>query len=85
MVLTERNSGKYLSRRWHRERERAHERPSDYTDTELEWLELTRAECGTHEPELYRTETQPIGDTPFRDRRERIYDLRDRPGAGGRD
>lgn len=85
MVLSERNGGKYLSNRWHEERERAHQRPEDYTDAEKEWLEIPSTEPGTHNPDRFEVDTMPIGGNPFREPRIRRYDLRDRPGAGGSD
>jgi len=86
MVLSERNGGKYLSKDWQRRREEAVTDPDRFSDNELEWLEVTRAAAGTHNPERFKVETMPIdGNTPFRERRIRTYDLRARPGAGGRD
>ena len=77
MVQSSRNGGKYLSKRWERERQRAVRDPSAFSDIELSWLEVTRVNVSEHDPTIYEAETTPI-DPLTRPRRIDIRDTEER-------
>ena len=78
-MLSSRNSGKYLTRRWHRGRDLA---MRDGSDTDQTWLELSDHDVsGVHSKETYETETTPID--PLTSPRAR--DIRDIPERGGKE
>lgn len=76
-MLSSRNSGKYLSGRWSRERDRA---MRDGSTTDQDWLELSDNDVsGRHSKETYETETTPVD--PLTEPKTR--DIRDNPKRGG--
>lgn len=85
-MLTERNSGKYLSEEWRRRRAQALIDRTGFLPEELEWLEIKEHQgLGDMRPERYEVESTPIVGQPYARERRRMIDIRDRPEAGGRD
>lgn len=61
MVLTSQDSGKYLTKKWHRERADAMIDKRDYTDAEQAWLEVTgEPTIGLDNPDVYKVPFDPI-------------------------
>lgn len=85
-MLTEQNSGRYLSAEWQRKRAQAMIDRTGYSLEELEWLEIEDHQgWGDMRPERYEVETLPVVGQPYARERRRMIDIRDRPEAGGRD
>ena len=61
-MLTTAGTGKYLTRKWQRDRESALIDRSAFTDAELEWLEVGAGEgiVSEHDPGNLKVPTQPI-------------------------
>jgi len=80
MTLSLQNSGKYLSRTWHRNRGRALVDRTRFDDDELAYLEIGESEGrGVWNDDTYMVETAPAEpSTP----KEKI-DVRKRPECGG--
>lgn len=78
-MLSSRNTGKYLSNNWHKERNNAMKDAYVSGDYSQEELELTDHQIsGVYSDETYEAETTPIEpDTP-----SRVYDIRDDPKKG---
>lgn len=61
MTLTTQNSGKYLSKKWHEDREKAFRNREDFTDEELEYLEATDAPTvSPDDPEVFMVDMDPV-------------------------
>lgn len=85
-MLTEQNSGRYLSAEWHRKRAQAMIDRTRFSQQELEWLEVEEHQGrGEQLPARNRIESTPIVGEPYARERRRMIDIRDRPEAGGRD
>ncbi len=83
-MLTEQNSGKYLSAEWHRKRAQAMIDRTRFSAAELEWLEIEEHQGrGQLLKESYMVDTRPVVQEPFARTSIRRYDVRDRPQAGG--
>lgn len=81
-MLSSQDSGKYLSGKWHRERDRAMRDGSVTGDYSQSQLELSDHDVsGVHSKETYETETTPID--PLTSARAR--DIRDIPERGGKE
>ncbi len=85
MVLSQRNSGKYLSKEWHDKRAQALVDRTRFSDAELEWLEVGENEGrGKLDRDNFLAETQPFGESVYYGvTKVKRYDVRDRPEAGG--
>lgn len=59
-MMSTADSGKYLTKKWHRDRARALVDRTRFTAAELEWLEVGDNEgLGRHDPETYRFRSTP--------------------------
>lgn len=77
-MLTTAGTGKYLTRKWQRDRSRALIDRSAFTTDELAWLEIGADEgiVSEHDPGNFKVPTQPID--PFTD--SRTIDMRKHTG-----
>lgn len=81
MVLTSQDDGKYLTKTWHAEREKALRDQRDFTDEELAWLEVTdEPTIGVGNPDVYKVPVVPID--PNTETGGKKLDLRDDPRIG---
>lgn len=81
MVLTSQDSGKYLTKKWHSERQKALLDQRDFTDAELAWLEVTaEPTIGVGNPELYEIPFQPLD--PNTESKGKKLDIRNDPRIG---
>lgn len=81
-MLSSQNSGKYLSSKWHSERDRAMRDGAVSGDYSQSQLELSDHDVsGIHSSSPYLTETTPVD--PFTQPRAR--DIRDVPERGGKE
>lgn len=63
MPLSHQNSGKYLSKKFDKDRQDAFIRPDTFCADEQAWMEIsTLAEAGVRDPDKWMITTQPIGD-----------------------
>jgi len=85
-MLTEQDSGKYLSAEWQRKRAQAMIDRTRFSQQELEWLEVEEQQGrGQLRKESYMVESRPVVSDPFARPNYKRYDVRDRPEAGGSD
>ena len=81
MVLTTQDCGKYLTKKWHRERADALIDKRDYTDAEQAWLEVTdEPTIGLDNPDVYEVPFNPLD--PNQKTSGRKYDIRKDPRIG---
>ena len=87
MVLTSANSGKYLLKRWHEQRAEAMEDRTQFSQEELDWLEIGANDgLGEFNDDNFKTINQPIDpNAPFGPPKTRMIDIRQRPGQDGVD
>ena len=79
MTLSLQNSGKYLSRKWHRDRGKALVDRTGFEDYELDRLEVGANEGkGVWNDDTYGVETAPAEP----DTRRKKFDIRKRPECG---
>lgn len=78
MVLSTRNSGKYMSRRRQEERNHALRNREGYTASQLSYLDITGADGGGQfDPYKYKIDTQPVPpETPLKVNPVRRLDIR---------
>ena len=82
MVNSSSNTGKYLMEKWHTDRDKAIRDRSDFTDEELEWLDLdpdTLPPKGLDNPDLYKIDFDPLDPLTARGKK---LDMRDDPEIG---
>ena len=61
MVTTTQDDGKYLTKTWQTMREKALLDQGDFTDEELEWLEVTdEPTIGAHYPKNFEVPYNPV-------------------------
>lgn len=84
MVLSSRGSGKYLSGKYARDRNKAMRDKTGFDADELEYLEITGTDgTAVHQDRTYEIDTEPVDfNTP---RRTEKVDIRKRPECGDSD
>ena len=77
-MLTTRGTGKYLTKRWNEMRCRALVDRFQFTDAELEWLEIGPEEgiVSPYDPNTWLIETQPIDGPDLVSTSPRLVDAR---------
>jgi hypothetical protein len=61
LVLTSQDCGKYLTKTWQAERQKALMDQRDYTAAELAWLEVTNEPTiGLDNPDVYKIPFEPL-------------------------
>ena len=81
MVQTSQGDGKYLTKKWHEDREKALLDQRDFTDAELAWLEVTdEPTIGVQNPDLYKVPVIPVD--PNTETKGKKLDIRDDPRIG---
>ena len=81
--LTTQGSGKYLSAHWLRERQKAMEDKSGFTEAELEYLDITGTDgTSVNQDDTYKIDTNPVD--PLTEKKIKAIDTRDLPLRGGK-
>ncbi len=79
MPLSTDNAGKRMTRKWNEDRTRALVHPDEFTDVELEWLEVVgRPATNDLNPDMFIIKTQPDDSRT----EPTDYDIRKRPEVG---
>lgn len=79
--MTSQDSGKYLTKKWHEDRDKALLDQRDFTAEELAWLEVTgEPTIGVGNPDLYKVPVEPLD--PNTESEGRKVDIRDDPRIG---
>ena len=84
MVLTSKGTGKYLSREYLEEQNRAIEDKTGYSAAELTYLEITGNQgTGQYQEDTYKIDTQPVD--PLTPQKDEGVDIRKLPKMGGKE
>ena len=84
MPLSHQNQGKYLSKKFDKDRQDAYIRPDTFCSDEQTWMEIsTLREAGVRDPDKWMIITQPIGDPIDKDSTKFVDYRRTKPFISG--
>jgi hypothetical protein len=79
-MLSTANEGKWFTKKWNHERQRALIDRDEFDSDELAWLEIDSNEGqGAHDPDTWKVTTSPLDPETATTK----YDARNRPRRGG--